>query len=229
MDHAAGDAVVVIDADLQDPPSVIPDMIAKWREGYGVVYGRRTKRKGENAFKLATAKVFYRFLNKLSNVKIPLDAGEFRLLDRKVVDAMKQLPEHNRYPRGLSSWVGFSQTDVGYVREERFAGETKYPLGKMLKLAVDGMVSFSYKPLGLATVLGVLVSGLAKGGLIAALVLLFLGHAIGAAVWLGLASILLSGVTMLLLGIIGTYIARICDEVRGRPLYIVGETLGFGP
>ena len=227
MDHAAGDAVVVIDADLQDPPSVIPDMLAKWREGYGVVYGRRTKRKGENILKLATAKIFYRFLNRLSDVNIPLDAGEFRLLDRKVVDAMKRLPEHNRYPRGLSSWVGFTQTHVDYIREERFAGETKYPLRRMLKLAVDGMVSFSYKPLGLAALCGVLTVGLAKAGLITALVLFLLGRDIGAVIWLGLTIIALLGLIMILLGITGTYIARILDEVRGRPLYVVGETVGL--
>jgi dolichol-phosphate mannosyltransferase len=229
MDKAAGDAVVIIDADLQDPPSVIPKMLEKWREGYQVVYGQRVSHRGIGLFKRITAKMFYAALGTMADkkVKIPRDVGDFRLLDRKVVDVMNAMPERNRFLRGIGSWVGFKQIGVEFAREERFAGVTKYPLKSMVKLAIDGMVSFSYKPLGLATTLGILVSVLAKGGFLAALVLFILGHKIGAAIWLGLASIFLSGVTMCLLGIIGTYIARICDEVRGRPLYIIGETIGL--
>lgn len=158
MDYAQGDAIIVIDADLQDPPEVILDMIDKWKEGFEVVYGRRLKRKGETLFKKLTAMAFYRVLRSMTNVDIPLDTGDFRLIDRKVCDVLRGLKEKNRFVRGLISWIGFRQTSVEYVREERFAGETKYPLRKMIRFALDGITSFSYKPLKIATYLGFFLS-----------------------------------------------------------------------
>ena len=158
MDYAAGDAIVIIDADLQDPPEVIPQLIEKWREGYQVVYGRRKRREGETWFKKATAALYYRLLCRLSNVEIPVDVGDFRLIDSTVRDALLQLPEHNRYVRGLISWLGYRQTFVDYERAPRQAGTTKYPLRKMLKLAGDGITSFSYRPLKISIHLGVTLS-----------------------------------------------------------------------
>ncbi|NLN65331.1 MAG: glycosyltransferase family 2 protein, partial [Clostridiaceae bacterium] len=158
MDHSVGRCVVVIDGDLQDPPEVIPVMIQKWQEGYDVVYGKRISRKGESAFKKLTAAMFYRFLRSMTEVNIPVDTGDFRLIDRKVCDALKHVKEKNRYVRGLISWLGFKQTAVEFEREERFAGETKYPLKKMLKLALDGITTFSYKPLKLASYVGMIIS-----------------------------------------------------------------------
>ena len=157
MDHASGDAIVVIDADLQDPPEIIREMIAKWKQGFEVVYGKRVSRKGETFFKRFTARMFYRILNKMTDVRIPTDVGDFRLIDRKVRDALMTIPEHNRYVRGLISWLGFRQTAVEFVREARFAGETKYPLRKMIKLAVDGITSFSYKPLKFSVGIGIFI------------------------------------------------------------------------
>ncbi|MGI5970389.1 MAG: glycosyltransferase family 2 protein [Oscillospiraceae bacterium] len=227
MDKAGGDAVIVIDADLQDPPQVMLQMLEKWREGWQVVYGRRIKRKGETLFKKITAKLFYRFLRSMSEMDMPVDAGDFRLLDRKVLDALKTLPEHNRYVRGLVSWLGFRQTWVDYIREERFAGETKYPLKKMLRLASDGITAFSSKPLRVSVWLGCLF------GLIG---LIYLAATAVSAIcrspmpgWhVVLASLLLlSGVNLIMLGVVGSYISRIYDEVKGRPLYIIAETVGF--
>ncbi len=230
MDHSTGKAVIVIDADLQDPPEVMLDMIAKWKEGYEVVYGKRTKRKGESLFKKVTAKVFYRTLKKMTDVNIPVDAGDFRLIDRKVCDALKSIPEHNRYVRGLVSWLGFRQIGVEFVREERFAGETKYPLKKMIKFASDGITSFSHKPLKAATYIGSTVSGLSLLCLLVALCeILFTDIHISGwiiAVSLGL---FFNGLVLIALGIIGGYIARIYDEVKGRPLYIISEKNGFEP
>lgn len=229
MDRAEGDAVIVIDADLQDPPAVMLEMIKKWEEGYDVVYGRRVRRKGETFFKRVTAKVFYRFLRSLSEVDMPVDAGDFRLLDRKVITALQSLPEHNRYVRGLVSWVGFKQTYVDYVREERFAGETKYPLKKMIRFAADGVAAFSSKPLRLSTTIGILT---ALGGfayIIAIIVYAAVGNPLAA--WsIPLAVLIfLNGISMILLGIVGGYISRIYDEVKGRPLYIISEEEGFEP
>lgn len=228
MDYAKGDAVVIIDADLQDPPEVIPLMVEKWKEGYHVVYGKRTKRHGETMFKKVTAKVFYRFLQRMTQVDIPTDTGDFRLIDRKVCDAMKKLREQNRYVRGLVSWVGFKQYALEYVRDERFAGETKYPLKKMIRLAMDGIASFSYKPLKLATMVGFALTG------ISFLYLLFvvLQKLFGTPTVAGWASILavqlfFNGVILIILGIIGSYIGRIYEESKGRPLYIVQEEIGF--
>ena len=228
MDTAVGKAVVVIDADLQDPPGVILDMIAKWKEGFEVVYGRRTKRKGESVFKKVTAKIFYRTLNALTDVDLPVDAGDFRLLDRKVVDVLKTMPERNRYVRGLVSWVGFRQTAVEYVREERFAGETKYPLSKMIKFAADALTSFSQKPLKISIVIGTLLSIVS---FLYLLVVIYLACFTDFTVagWASLAAISLffNGVVLVILGIIGQYIGRIYEEAKARPLYIIGETVGF--
>jgi dolichol-phosphate mannosyltransferase len=228
MDVSSGDAVVVIDADLQDPPGVILEMIAKWKEGFEVVYGKRTKRKGETIFKKATAKLFYRTLNALTDVDIPVDAGDFRLLDRKVVEALKTLPERNRYVRGLVSWIGFRQTAVEYVREERFAGKTKYPLRKMLKFSSDAITSFSYKPLKLSILIGGLLSLCSFALLLWVLYRRFFTDATITG-WASLAviSLFFNGVILVMIGIIGEYIGRIYDETKARPLYIVGEKVGF--
>jgi len=229
MNEASGKAVVVIDADLQDPPLVILDMIAKWKEGYEVVYGKRVGRKGETAFKRATASVFYRLLNRLTDVDIPVDAGDFRLLDRKVIEALKSLPERNRYVRGLVSWVGFRQTAVEYVREERFAGKTKYPLRKMLRFATDALTSFSYKPLKLSAIIGGILALCSFAYLIVVLYLrLFTDVTITGWASLAVISLFFNGVVLIMLGIIGEYIGRIYDESKGRPLYIIGEEIGFG-
>ncbi|PKM76652.1 MAG: glycosyltransferase [Firmicutes bacterium HGW-Firmicutes-15] len=222
MDYALGDAIVIIDADLQDPPELIPQMIEKWKEGYEVVYAMRSQRKGETLFKKWTAAFFYRLLGALAEVKIPPDTGDFRLIDRKVCDAMHSIREKNRFVRGLVSWVGFRQTAIEYVREERYAGETKYPLKKMLRFSMDGITSFSYKPLKLATYLGFVVSFASFVYL-----LISLGEKIFTASttagWSSLIAclMLLNGVILILFGIIGEYIGRIYDETKDRPLYIL--------
>jgi dolichol-phosphate mannosyltransferase len=231
MDYARGQAIVVIDADLQDPPEVIPQMAAKWREGYEVVYGRRLSRKGETVFKRLSARLYYRLLHKMTTVEIPVDVGDFRLIDEKVRDALLTVPEHNRYVRGLIAWLGFRQADVGFVREKRFAGVTKYPLSKMIRLAADGIASFSYKPLKAGIALGMALSGFA---LVLAL-FIFISRLFD---WVfmepGYASIMcvmlfFFGVVLVMLGVIGEYIARIFEEVKGRPLYIVSDKVGDLP
>ncbi len=228
MDHASGQAIVVIDADLQDPPEVILEMIAKWKEGFDVVYGQRISRKGESVFKKVTAKMFYRLLRSLTNVEIPVDAGDFRLIDRKVCDVLSSLTEQNRYVRGLVSWAGFRQTAVRFHREERFAGETKYPFKKMLKFALDGITTFSHKPLKLATYIGFLVSFLSFAYLLVVLYLkLFTDKAISGWASTLSVSLIFNGVVLIMLGIIGEYIGRIYDETKGRPLYIIQEKKGF--
>ncbi|MDR3583799.1 MAG: glycosyltransferase family 2 protein [Desulfosporosinus sp.] len=228
MDYASGAAVVVIDADLQDPPELILDMIAKWKEGYSVVYAKRTKRKGETFFKKQTARLFYRILNISTDLDIPMDTGDFRLLDRKVCEEIKRLPEKNRYVRGLVSWVGFQQTAVEYERNERFAGETKYPLKKMIKLSLDGLTSFSSKPLKIANYAG---AALFLFGLIYLAVLLLLKISTTSVIagWnLVMAmQLVLTGILLTMMGIIGEYIGRIYDETRDRPLYIVSECYGM--
>jgi dolichol-phosphate mannosyltransferase len=228
MDHAAGDAVIVIDADLQDPPSVILQMIEKWKEGYDVVYGRRGERQGETVFKKATAFLFYRLLRSMTDVEIPTDVGDFRLIDRKVCDVLKRLQERNRFVRGLISWVGFRQTSVSYVREKRFAGETKYPLSKMLRFAFDAIFSFSHRPLKLATYLGVLISlaGFAYSGY-ALYLKLFTDRTVQGWTSLIAFTLVFDGIVLLILGIIGEYLGRIYDESKARPFYIVREKLGF--
>jgi len=227
-DYAQGDAVVIIDADLQDPPDVILDLLVKWREGYQVVYAVRAERKGETWFKEFTARLFYRIIYRITEIDIPVDTGDFRLMDRKAVEALKGIREKHRFMRGLSVWVGFRQTGVKYVRAERYAGETKYPLKKMLKFALDGITSFSYLPLQLATYVGFLAAGLSILGIIAAIIL----RLSGSQAFYGQASTLVSvlflgGVQLISLGIIGEYLGRIYDEVKGRPLYIVSQALGF--
>ncbi|NOU91508.1 glycosyltransferase [Paenibacillus sp. LMG 31460] len=228
MDYANGDAVVVIDADLQDPPELILEMIAKWKEGYDVVYAKRTKRKGETFFKKQTAHLFYRILQASTDIAIPVDTGDFRLMDRKVCDEMSRLTEKNRFVRGLVSWVGFRQTAVEYVRDERAAGETKYPLKKMLKLSMDGITSFSIKPLKLATYLGGMLSISGLAYLVVIIYLkLFTENAVAG--WNGIAimQLFFSGFILIILGLVGEYIGRIYDESKGRPLYIVRDCYGM--
>jgi len=229
MDHAAGEAVIVIDADLQDPPEMIPEMITKWKEGYQVVYAQRTRRKGETLLKKLTARIFYRLLHVSTEIDIPVDTGDFRLLDRKVCELLKKLPEKNRYVRGLVSWTGFRQTAVEYERDERFAGETKYTFKKMFKLSWDGLASFSFKPLEFINYLGIM---LVLSGFIYLAVLLWQEFVAGTSLsgWKVVLDIqfLFTGVILTMLGIVGQYIGRIYDETRDRPLYIVDESCGFG-
>jgi polyisoprenyl-phosphate glycosyltransferase len=227
-DYAQGDAVVIIDADLQDPPEVILDLLDKWKEGYEVVYAVRGERKGETWFKEFTAKAFYRIIYQITDINIPMDTGDFRLMDRKVVDALRQMREHHRFMRGMSVWVGFRQTGVQYVRAERYAGETKYPLKKMVKFALDGITSFSYLPLQLAMYLGFIAAGIAVLGILITIILRLSGSQAFYGQATTLVSVLfLGGVQLICLGIIGEYLGRIYDEVKGRPLYIVREALGF--
>ena len=221
LEHAAGDAVAIIDADLQDPPELIPEMVALWRSGYKVVYGIRRTRDGETPFKLWTAKAFYRLINSLSDVEIPVDTGDFRLIDRVVVDVFLQMPERHRLLRGMWSWIGFSQVGLPYQRAQRFAGETKYPLRKMLGLALDGIVSFSVVPLRLVTALGFLSAGGAFIGIVYTLWVRLLTHS-----WVRgwaisfVGMLFMAGVQMLCLGILGEYIGRIYTESKQRPLFI---------
>ncbi|MBO9670070.1 MAG: glycosyltransferase family 2 protein [Sphingobium sp.] len=231
IDAAGGDAVVLIDADLQDPPEIVSQMIAKWEEGFDVIYGVRTSRAGESAFKQVSARGFYRFLNTLSEVPIPLDTGDFRLMSRPVVDVLKSMPERHRFVRGMVAWIGFKQTALPYERAERFAGESKYPLRKMVRFAMDGILSFSIKPLRLAVGLGLTSAAVAMVGIAYALAL-----RIFSSVWvegwtaLMIAVLFMGGVQLLSLGIIGEYIGRIYSEVKRRPLYVVDEKVGFeGP
>lgn len=228
MDLSDGDAVIVIDADLQDPPEIILKMIEKWKQGYEVVYGKRLKRKGETLFKRITAKLFYRILASMTNIDIPVDTGDFRLIDRKVCNALKAMPERNRYVRGLVSWVGFKQTAVEFVREERFAGETKYPLKKMLKFAMDAITSFSYKPLKIAIYTGVSISSLSFFYLILVICEKLFTNLTQSG-WASIVAINLffNGIILIIIGIIGEYIGRIYDESKARPLYIIREELGF--
>jgi glycosyltransferase involved in cell wall biosynthesis len=224
LDYARGDAVVIIDSDLQDPPEVILDLIAKWREGYEVVYAGRTEREGETWFKEFTASLFYRLIYRITDVDIPLDTGDFRLLDRKVVNVMKQMRERHRFLRGMSVWVGFKQTGVEYKRAARFSGETKYPFRKMLKFATDAVTSFSYFPLQLAMYVGFISAGIS----ILAIPIVVILRLAGSQAFFGQASTLiavlfLGGVQLISLGILGEYIGRLYDEAKGRPLYIVSE------
>ena len=228
MDYAQGQAVTVIDSDLQDPPEVIPRMIDEWKRGYQVVFGVRGEREGETAFKLATASVFYRLIRKITNVDIPLDAGDFRLMDRRVVDALNSMREQKRFMRGLSVWVGFRQIGVTYKRDARKAGETKYPLKKMIRFALDGITAFSYLPLQLATFMGFLIAGLSVIGMIVAILLRLSNiHALEGQTTTLVTVLFLGGVQLIFLGVLGEYLGRIYDEVKRRPLYIVAETLGF--
>lgn len=222
MNTAIGDAIIVIDADLQDPPEAILEMIRKWREGYEVVYGKRAKREGETFFKKVTSKAFYRVLKSMTSIDIPVDTGDFRLIDRRVCDALISLPEKNRYVRGLVSWVGYKQTFVEFARKERFAGETKYSLKKMMKLAFDGITSFSDKPLAIAGYLGgftFLVGalsfvGVVIGGIVTNANILSLGLILAI-------NFMMFGLILCSIGIMGQYIGRIFDESKNRPLYVI--------
>jgi len=228
IDHAQGDAVILIDADLQDPPELIRAMVEKWREGYDVVYGQRHSREGESYFKVATARLFYRFINRLSDVPIPLDTGDFRLMSRQVVNVLKCMPERDRFIRGMVSWVGYRQCALPYERARRYAGVSKYPLRKMVAFATDGILSFSIKPLRLATTMGFLTSGLAVLGILYALVLrLWTSYWVSGWTLLIISVLFLGGVQLICLGIIGEYVGRIYSESKRRPLYLIGEALGF--
>jgi len=228
IEHAAGDAVVLIDADLQDPPEVIPEMVARWREGYDVAYGVRVDREGESRFKLMTASAFYRLMARLTDTEIPLDTGDFRLMDRNVVEALRAMPERDRFVRGLVSWTGFRQIGVPYRRAPRFAGSSKYPLAKMVRFAMDGIASFSVKPLTAATYVGFAVAGLAVLGIAYAIVLrLFTSIFVPGWTALFIAVLFIGGVQLISLGIMGEYVGKIYFEAKRRPHYLVSERLGF--
>jgi glycosyltransferase involved in cell wall biosynthesis len=226
--HASGDAVAIMDADLQDPPQLIPEMLARWREGYEVVYGVRTDREGETRFKLWTARAFYRLIRRLSDTEIPPDTGDFRLMDRRVVDAIVAMPERDRFVRGMVSWVGFRQTGVPYRRAPRFAGSTKYPFVKMARFALDGILSFSMKPLRVSVHLGFLSTALALVAIVYTLAQrLLTGHWVTGWTTLLITVLLFGGIQLISLGIIGEYIGRLYGEAKRRPLYLIRERLGF--
>ena len=224
MDYAVGEAIIVIDADLQDPPEVIPQMVQKWKEGFNVVYGKRLERKGETIFKKLTARLFYRLLRQLTDIDMPIDTGDFRLIDRNVCNALKLVNERNRYVRGIISWLGFKQTGVEFTREKRYAGETKYPFRKMLRFAFDAISSFSYKPLKLASYVGFFLSFFSFLYLIIVLYEgIFTNKTIPGWTSTLAVSLLFNGIVLIMLGIIGGYIGRIYDEAKGRPLYIIRQ------
>jgi len=226
LDTSKGEAVIIIDADLQDPPEVILDLIQKWKEGYEVVYAVRSKREGESWFKLFTASAFYRVIQRITDVNIPSNTGDFRLLDQKVVQVMNGMREKHRFLRGMSVWVGFKQTGVEYEREERFAGETKYPLKKMIRLASDAITGFSYFPLQLAMYLGFIAAGISILAIPVVIVLRVTGSQafFGQATTL-IAVLFLGGVQLISLGLLGEYVGRLYDEAKDRPLYVVREDL----
>jgi len=227
MEFSGGQAVFIIDADLQDPPEIFPEMALKWKEGYHVIYGKRVKRKGESLFKRWSAVIFYRFLRRMTSVDLPSDTGEFRLIDRKVCDAVNKLPEKSRYIRGLVSWVGFKQIPVEYVREERFAGVTKYPMRKMIAFAMDAITSFSYKPLKLATMLGFTISLLSFLYILFVIYQRFFTDQTITGWASTIAAILFTqGIVLMILGLMGEYIGRIYTEIQNRPNYIIQEIIG---
>jgi dolichol-phosphate mannosyltransferase len=229
IDHARGDCVVIIDADLQDPPELIASMVQQWRDGFDVVYAVRAERDGEGAMKLMTASAFYRLLGRLTNIQIPANVGDFRLMSRRVVDQLKQLREKDRFVRGLVSWVGFKQTGVLYKRDARQAGETKYPYRKMIKFAFDGITSFSTAPLKLATWTGYASAVLAVLYLMYVLVFWFLGLTVPGFATIMVAMLFLGSVQLICLGILGEYLGRVFNEVKPRPMYIIEEDLAFKP
>ncbi len=222
LDYSRGDAVVVIDADLQDPPELILDLIERWRKGYEVVYAQRTEREGESFFKRVTARLFYRIINRITEIDIPLDTGFFRLLDRRVVDVLITMREHHRFFRAMSIWVGFRQTAVAYKRDPRYAGKTKYSIRKMVKLAVTAITGFSFWPLQMAMYLGFISSGISIIAIPVVIAMRLTGSQefVGQATTL-IAVLFLGGVQLISLGILGEYIGRLYDEARGRPLYVV--------
>jgi len=225
LDYSRGESVTIIDADLQDPPEVILDMIEKWREGYQVIYAVRSEREGETWFKTFTASLFYRLIYRITEVKIPLDTGDFRMMDRKVVNVMNSMREHHRFLRGMSAWVGFKQIGVNYKRAARLSGETKYPFKKMFKLALTAITGFSFVPLQMATYLGFFAAAIAVIAIPIVVIMRFTGSQsfFGQATTL-IAVLFFGGVQLISLGILGEYIGRIYDEVKGRPLYIVSES-----
>lgn len=229
LKYVTGDAIVIMDADLQDPPELIPDMLKLWEEGNEVIYGKRRTRKGESKFKLLTAKLFYNTLNALSDVEIPKDTGDFRLVDRKVVEVINELPEHNKFLRGLFSWVGFEQKELEYERKERVEGKTKYPLKKMIKLGLDGIISFSSKPLKIVGGLGFLAIMLSCIILVYAIASFIFKWNNLTAGWTSLMVTVtfFSGTILISLWMIGEYIARIYDEIKGRPQYIIKQKINI--
>lgn len=229
LDRARGDCVVVIDADLQDPPEVVPRMVEKWREGFDVVYGVRKRRQGEGVVKLATAAFFYRMLRRLTRVEIPVDVGDFRLVSRRAADLLRGMREQDRFVRGLVSWIGLRQTGVEYTREARYAGSTKYPFRKMLRFALDGITSFSTVPLRLATWLGYAASLFAFVYLGSVFVQKWLGYTVDGWATIMVAMLFLGGTQLICLGIMGEYLGRIFTEIKGRPLYIVESEIGAVP
>jgi len=228
IDVSRGDAVIVLDADLQDPPEVVLELVARWREGYDVVYAVREERHGETRFKRATAAAFYRGFNRISEVKVPLDAGDFRLVDRRALDVFEQMRESNRFVRGMFSWIGLLQIGVGYSRQDRFAGETKYPLRKMARFATNGVISFSSAPLHAALNLGFIVSLVAFGLGIWSIVVKIAGF-YNVPGWTSIVVVVtfIGGIQLMVLGVIGEYIGSIHDEVKRRPLYVIGELENF--
>lgn len=229
LKYVTGDAIIIIDADLQDPPELIPDMIEKWEQGYEVIYGKRKKRNGESAFKLLTAKAFYTTLNKLSDVDIPGDTGDFRLVDKKVVDVINSLPEHNKFLRGLFSWVGFEQYEYEYERKERYAGKTKYPLKKMLKLASDGIIGFSIKPIKVIGGFGITFVIVSIVILLYFILSKIFGWTNMVKGWTSImfATTFVGGIVLLSLWIIGEYLVRIYDEAKQRPQYIIKKKINI--
>ena len=223
LDHATGDAVVMMDSDLQDPPEVIPQLLARWREGSDVVYAVRESREGESRFKLLTARWFYRGFKRLAQIEVPLDAGDFRLMDRRALDALLAMPERNRFLRGMTAWVGFEQTAVTYDRAARGAGSTKYTLGRMLRFSADATTSFSHVPLQLATILGFVISILALLAIPLVVVARISGEFVPGISSTLVVVLLLGGIQLITVGIIGEYVGRIYDEVKNRPLYVVRE------
>jgi glycosyltransferase involved in cell wall biosynthesis len=229
MDTVSGQIAVIIDADLQDPPEVIVQMIDKWREGYQVVYGVRKERKGESFFKLVTAALFYRILRRMTPLQIPVDTGDFRLMDRKVVEQLRHMRERSRFVRGMVSWVGFKQAKVEYTRDTRIAGETKYPFNKMMKFAIDGILSFSQIPLKLSSAFGFLCSVISFVLLVYGVVAKYFYPETTIPGWTSIfvASLFLGGVQLISIGILGEYLGRIYEEIKGRPLYIIDEQMNF--
>ena len=226
MDNARGDALIIIDADLQDPPEVIAELVKAWENGADIAYGKRLKREGETVFKKLTAFCYYRLLNAMSAYPIPLDTGDFRLLNKKVADVFLKMREHNRFLRGMSGWMGFDAVPVEYVRHERQAGKTKYTLKKMLRLAFDGILGFSYKPMSLALYAG---AALGVTGMLGLIALIIIAATVGCAPWLWAVDglVLINALTLAAIGVQGAYLNRIYDEVRGRPLYIAAETINL--
>ena len=226
VDMVNGDAIVVIDADLQDPPEIIPDMIEKWQDGYDVVYGVRRKRAGESRIKRGTAAFFYRMLRRFTNIEIPVDVGDFRLISSRAAVQMRQLREKDRFVRGLVSWIGFPQIGVAYDRDERYAGSTKYPFRKMLKFAIDGITSFSSVPLKLASWLGYIASLFAFIYLLSVFIQKMMGHTVEGWATIMVAMLLLGSVQLICIGIIGEYIGRIFNETKCRPMYVIESING---